>query len=170
MPVDPYTARLKSLAGSDDPVSVLKETPSRLQRLLGHLPPEVGERRPQPGKWSISEILAHLADGELVFGHRLRMILGGSQAPLTAFDPDRWAEAFRYPACPLADSLTLFSTVRHANLALVERVPRERLALTGTHEEWGTESVAALLQIEAGHDRNHLAQIDRILAGAPPAP
>jgi hypothetical protein len=163
--MDPYVARLKSLVGSDDPVSVLEDTPLRLQRLLSGVPPKITSRRPQPEKWSISEILAHLADGELVFAHRLRMVLGGTRSPLTPYDQERWADAFRYDTCPLADSLALFSTVRRANLALVARVPRESLALTGTHEEWGTETVASLLQIEAGHDRNHLEQIERILAG-----
>lgn len=160
---DPYIARLKSLAGADDPLSVLKETPSLLRRLLADLPADVTTRRPQPQKWSISEVLAHLADSEIVFAHRLRLVLSGGQAKLTAFDQDVWAESFRYAQCDAADSLALFSAIRDANLALVARVPREYLARAGTHEEWGTETAAALLQIEAGHDRNHLAQIDRIL-------
>lgn len=160
---DPYVARLKRLAGSDDPVSILKGTPLRLRQLLADLPAERLVRRPQPQKWSISEILAHLADGELVFAHRLRVVLSASPARLVPFEPDEWAETFRYGNCPAAASLDLFSIVREANLALVDRVAPECLLRTGTHEEWGTETAAALLQIEAGHDRNHLAQIEQIL-------
>ena len=163
--MESYTERLKRLAGDDDPVAVLAATPDRIRQLIGGLPRDVLQRAPQPGKWSIAEILAHLADGEIVFAHRLRMVLAGSPVPLTAFDQNQWAELFDYPSADAEASLHLFAAVRAANVRLVRQVPAALLQRTGTHEEWGTETAASLLRIEAGHDRNHLSQLEGIVGG-----
>ena len=161
---DAYVARLKELAGSEDPVEILADTPRQLERLVSHAAPDLLTRRPEPAKWSVAEILAHLADCEVVFAHRLRMLLSASPKELTPFDPDVWAEAFVYRTSDPQESLALFAAVRAANVRLVRRVPGQYLARVGTHEEWGEETAAGLLRIEAGHDRNHLAQVRRALA------
>lgn len=163
--MDPYTERLKRLAGDDDPVAVLAATPDRIRELIAGVPRDVLQRPPQPGKWSIAQILAHLADGEIVFAHRLRMVLAASPAPLTAFDQNQWAELFDYPSADAAASLDLFAAVRAANVRLVRRVSPSLLQRSGTHEEWGSETAESLLRIEAGHDRNHLSQIEGIVGG-----
>ena len=163
--MESYTERLKRLAGDGDPVAVLAATPERIRQLIAGVPRDVLQQPPQPGKWSIAAILAHLADGELVFAHRLRMILAASPTPLTAFDQNQWAELFDYPSADAEASLDLFAAVRAANVSLVRRVPAALLQRSGTHEEWGTETAASLLRIEAGHDRNHLSQIEVMLTG-----
>ena len=163
---EPYVARLERLAGDGDPVAILADTPHRLERLIAEVPPERLAHQPAPGKWSVAEILAHLADSELVFAHRLRMVLAASPLPLTPFEPDDWANSFDYGNCDARESLALFAAVREANVRLVRRVPAAYLARIGTHEEWGAETAAALLRIEAGHDRNHLAQIEHALGTA----
>ena len=164
--MDSYTERLKRLAGDDDPVAVLAATPDRIRELIAGVPRDALQRPPQPGKWSIAAILAHLADGEIVFAHRLRMVLAASPSPLTAFDQNQWAELFDYPSADVEASLDLFAAVRAANVRLVRRVPAALLQRSGTHEEWGSETAASLLRIEAGHDRNHLAQIEGIVGGS----
>lgn len=161
--MESYTERLKRLAGDDDPVVVLTATPDRIRELLSGVSAEALTRPPQPGKWSIAEIMAHLADGEIVFAHRLRMILSASPTPLTAFDQNQWAELFDYRSADVEASLDAFAAVRAANMRMVRRISPALLQRSGTHEEWGTETAASLLRIEAGHDRNHLSQIEAML-------
>ncbi len=164
--MESYTERLKRLAGDGEPLAVLAATPGRIRELMVGVPAEALTRAPQPGKWSVAEILAHLADGEIVFAHRLRMILAASPSPLTAFDQEQWAELFDYPSCDAEASLALFAAVRDANVRLVRRIPAALLQRRGSHEEWGSETAESLLRIEAGHDRNHLSQIEAILRPA----
>lgn len=163
--MESYTERLKRLAGDDEPVAVLAATPDRIREMIAGLSQDVLQRSPQPGKWSIAEILAHLADGEIVFAHRLRMILTASPSPLTAFDQNQWAELFDYASAEAEASLEVFAAVRAANVRLVRRVPEALLQRIGRHEEWGSETAASLLRIEAGHDHNHLVQIEAIVRG-----
>jgi hypothetical protein len=163
---DGYVSRLKALAGDADPIATLSETPRRLAALISGAAPALLSRRLEPSKWSVAEILAHLADSELVFAHRLRMVLSASPEMLTPFDPDVWADTFAYGTCDAQDSLALFTAVRAANVRLVTRVRAEYLGRVGTHAEWGSETAAALLRIEAGHDLNHVAQIERALGFA----
>jgi hypothetical protein len=71
-----YTNRILGYLAGQDPISVLKGTPATLDRVLDSVPPTVLNQHPAPGKWSVGEILAHLADAELVVGFRMRFILG----------------------------------------------------------------------------------------------
>ncbi|MGH9663000.1 MAG: DinB family protein, partial [Bryobacteraceae bacterium] len=66
--MNPYAAHL----GDDDPLAVIAATPKQLSSLVDAAGPEGIERPSAPGKWSIRQILCHLADCELVFAVRLR--------------------------------------------------------------------------------------------------
>ena len=148
---------------NEDPLAILADTPSRIQALIAGTDGAVLRQKPRPDKWSIAEIVTHLADSELVFGFRLRMILTVNGARLQAFDPDAWASAFAYDLCDVHTSAALFSAMRMGNLRMLRQVATSRLDNTGTHDEWGTETARAIIRREAGHDRNHLAQIESIL-------
>ena len=161
-----YLAALANLVGDDDPFAILSATPSRIQALIAGADRAVLRQKPRPDKWSIAEIIAHLADSELVFGFRLRTIFTVNGTRLQAFDPDAWASAFAYPAGDAHTSATLFSAMRMGNLRMVRQVDTSLLDNTGTHDEWGTETARAIIRLEAGHDRNHLAQIEGILDSA----
>ena len=165
-----YCSALKDLVGDDDPVVVLSQTPSRIKALITGVEAAALSRRPSPDKWSIAEIIAHLADSELVFGYRLRMIFTVPGVHLQAFDPDRFASTFDYVSCDAHTSAEVFAATRMGTLAMLRRVAPPLMDNAGTHEEWGTETARSLVRLEAGHDKNHLAQIERILAqtGATP--
>jgi tRNA-binding protein len=165
-----YVATLRNLIGDEDPLAVLAETPCRIDALIAGVDEAVLRQKPRPDKWSIAEILAHLADSELVFGFRLRMIFTSNGTRLQAFDPDAWASGFRYDLCDALTSARLFATMRMGTLRMLRQTEESRFDHTATHEEWGTETARSIVQLEAGHDRNHLAQITRILdsAGARP--
>jgi hypothetical protein len=161
--VQQYTARILGFAGDRDPVKVQAATPGRLRRLIRGRSARALSRVPTGGKWSVREILAHLADAEVVHAYRLRMILSRDGTDIQAYDQNLWAATGRYDAVPVEQSLSVFETLRRANVALLKRLTAAERRRYGMHQERGKESIARLSQMYAGHDLNHLSQIERIL-------
>jgi uncharacterized damage-inducible protein DinB len=123
--------------------------------------PEAVDRNPAPGKWSIRQILCHLADCELVFGVRMRQALAEPHHVIQPFDQDAWAR--RYSSELTADAaLDLFRAARNWNLALLKTVTADDSSKRLTHPERGQMTFQTLLETMAGHDLNHLAQLERI--------
>jgi uncharacterized damage-inducible protein DinB len=114
------------------------------------------------GKWSIRQVLRHLADSELVWGYRLRLVLSQDRPPLTGFDQDRWAERLHYDEADVATALEEFALLRRGNLKLLDRATPDDLERVGVHTERGEESVEHMIRLYAGHDLLHLRQIERI--------
>ena len=158
-----YIARMLQFVGNEDPMTILRDTPLRLVDLVEATDAAARARRPEPDRWSINEIVAHMADAELVNGYRLRMILATNGTPLQAFDQDAWASTFRYDACDAAESARLFAAYRTGTLRVLGLVDRALLENYGVHAERGRETLPHLLRFYAGHDRNHLDQIERII-------
>jgi uncharacterized damage-inducible protein DinB len=159
-----YSARLLSLSKGKDALSVLAETPGRLAALIAGLSQEDLRWTPSPSRWSIAQILAHLSDAEIVGGYRFRMILGAPGTPIQAFDQDAWAREMDYATRDAAASLALISAVRASLLQLLRGLNDEKLDRFGIHAERGKESVRHLIALYAGHDLNHLAQIERLVS------
>lgn len=157
-----YVAAILDLLGDQDPLAVLGETPSQLERLLASTPRHVLARPEAPGKWSMGQVLAHLADSDLVWGWRLRLILAQDRPPLTGYDQDKWADRLGYADLDPRDAVATFSVLRRGNLRLVERASPEDLQRVGVHVERGEESLAHQLKLYAGHDILHLNQLERI--------
>jgi tRNA-binding protein len=168
--VQAYCTKLKNLVGDDDPVATLAETPIRLKSLIAGVDVAALRYKPEPDKWSITEIVAHFADSELVFGFRLRMIFTVDGTLLQAFDPDAWAATFAYDRRDVQEAIEVFSVLRAGNVRMLREVAAPRLEHAGTHEEWGTETARGMIRLEAGHDKNHLAQIQTILDAIGAAP
>jgi hypothetical protein len=144
------------------PVTVLRETPDALHRAIDRLDSTLLRQREKPGKWSIGHVLQHLADADLVWGWRMRLILAQDRPPLTGYDQDAWADRLHYDEADPAESLETFRVLRRGNLRLVGRASPEDLKRVGVHVERGEESLEHLRRLYAGHDLLHLRQIDRI--------
>jgi hypothetical protein len=157
-----YVAAILELLGDQDPIAVLRETTNQLDRFVQTTPRHVLARPEAPDKWSMGQVLAHLADSDLVWGWRLRLILAQDRPPLTGYDQDKWASRLGYADADPRDSLALFSILRKTNLRLVERASAEDLQRVGVHVERGEESLAHQLKLYAGHDILHLNQLERI--------
>ncbi len=157
-----YTERLLSQIEGKDPLKVQLETAKKLAALIRGLSRKQLSQRPAPGKWSISEILAHLADVEIVVAWRLRHILGNNGAPVQAYDQNVWAETFDYAHRDANESLEFFRVVRACNLAMLKALPKKLWQNYGLHQERGKESIAHLMRLYAGHDLNHLGQVENI--------
>ena len=159
-----YQARMLALAEGAEPFEILSSTPGRAATLIAGRTPADVQWSPEPGRWSIAEILSHLADAEIVFGYRVRMILSSPGTAIQAFDQDRWCDSQHARTSDVSASLALFAAVRTANVALLRRLTPEERDRHGVHAERGPESIGLLIRLYAGHDRNHLAQIERLLA------
>ena len=156
--------------GGREPLSLLAAAPHTLAGLVAAAPTALCTRRPAPGKWSIQEIVAHLADDELVGAYRIRLILAAPGTAIQAFDQDLWAETGRYAATDPGQGLALFRALREANLALLHRLSPAEWERAGVHAERGVESIRDIATYYAGHDLNHFAQIEAILASAGAGP
>lgn len=161
--VQEYIQRIQGKIAGKDPIATQAATAKKLSALLKRATPAKLRKRPAPDKWSVVEILAHLADAEIVTGWRLRSILGAPGTPIQAFDQDAWAAAGQYSKRDARRSLDQFRILREANLALLKSLSPEQWKHFGMHSERGEESVERLTQMMAGHDLNHLEQIERIL-------
>ena len=159
-----YIERMLGYVGSQNPVKVQGATPKKIEHLLKGAAGAKLRKRPAPGKWSVREILAHMADTELVIGYRMRSILGNPGTPIQGYDQDAWAAAMAYEKRDPLQSLGRFSAFREANLALLKTLAPEQWEHHGMHSERGKETITHISRMVAGHDINHLGQIERMLA------
>jgi hypothetical protein len=159
-----YVAALLDLVGKQEPVAVLRETPDAIERFLQTVPAHVVTVPEARGKWSIGEVVAHLADSELVGGFRLRMVLSHDRPALSGYDQDLWATRLRYRDVAVRDALDQFTVLRRANVRIWDRLGPTDLARVGLHSERGEESLGHIRSLCAGHDLLHLRQVERIRA------
>ena len=159
-----YTNAIIDLLGDRDPMPILRETSSKLSGAIQGLSDAQLRQREKPGKWSIAHVLRHLADSEIVYAWRMRLIFAQDRPPLTGYDQDAWADRLHYELEDPSESLALFGALRKSNLRLLERASAEDLQRVGMHVERGEESLEHIRRMYAGHDLLHLRQIERIRA------
>ena len=160
-----YTTAVLDLLGTRDPLSVLRGTEAALRRGVDGLSHHQLTRPEPTGKWSIRHVAQHLADSELVWGYRLRMVLAHDRPPLVGYDQDLWADRLRYNEADAHQALAVFGVLRGANLRLLDGASNQDLDRVGLHAERGEESVRHMMRLYAGHDLLHLSQIERIRHG-----
>jgi hypothetical protein len=160
-----YTQRVLGYLEGKKPLDIMAAAPRQVASLIKGVTKKKLGARPQPDKWSVTEILAHLADVELVQGYRIRQILGSSGAPIQGFDQDVWARYSDYATHDPALSLQAYTVLRERTLRLLKSLPREMWDYYGMHSERGKETVTRVTEMMAGHDINHMRQIRRILKG-----
>lgn len=157
-----YVSAILDLLGDRDPMAVLEATPSAIEEIVKGLTDEQLLRPEAPGKWSLLEVLHHLADSELVWAYRLRMVMAHDRPTLGGYDQDQWAQRLGYRNAALDDLLELFRVVRAANLRLLRAATPDDLKRVAVHAERGDESLEQMIRLDAGHDLVHLRQIERV--------
>src|SRR5271165_3542602 len=140
-------------------LAVQAATARKLEKLIKGVPTAKLRKRPAPDRWSVGEILAHVADAEIAGGFRMRLILGSPGTPVAAFDQDAWVIAGHYAKRDPRKSVEYFRVAREANLALLRSLTPEQWKHYGIHAERGQESIEHIAHMFAGHDINHLRQI-----------
>jgi len=143
---------------------ILAATAKDLEKLLEAIGAESTYLAPAPGKWSPAEILCHLADCELVFAFRLRQTLAEDGPEIQPFDQEKWAGT--YPGISAEQALKTFTTVRKWNLLLISVALPAASARPVYHPERGLMTFLTLVETMAGHDLNHLEQLQRLAQAA----
>jgi len=159
-----YLERIRRQASDRDPIFMQRETAQVLADLIADVPESRLTAQPQPDKWSVGEILAHLAEDELATAWRYRQMVEHDGVELAGFDQDLWARLGDYASRPPRESLELFRLLRAANVQFLERLEPDQWVCCGIHAERGKITVRELAVHMTGHDANHIEQIRRLLA------
>jgi len=159
-----YIQRILGHVEGQDALKVQRATAGKLKKLIHGLTPRQLKWQPEPGKWSIVEILAHLADAEIVASWRMRSIVGQDGITIQPFDQDVWTSVFQYSKRDPKLSIEVFRVLRENNLAMLKALPPDAWERHGMHLERGKETIAHLARMFAGHDTNHVVQIERIVS------
>lgn len=154
--LNPYARYL----GDARPHDVLEMTAVTIARLIRNSDTAQLTRSPAPGKWSIRDILCHLADCEITFGFRLRQAVAETKHVIQPFDQEAWASP--YAALDARDALDAFGAVRKWNLLFIAAVGPNTESKVVIHPERGEMTFRTIVETMAGHDRNHLAQIEKL--------
>lgn len=159
-----YTQRILGDLEGKKPMEILAATPRQIARLVKGVSRKKLSQRSASDKWSVTEILAHLADSELVYGFRIRIILEAGGTPIQGIDQDAWAKFSNYAKHDPMLSLEAFRITRERMVRLLKSLPRESWDLYGMHSERGKETVTRVVEMLAGHDVNHMKQIKERLS------
>ena len=159
MPLNPYA----SFLDGRDPIPVLSSTAERIRELTSGRSSEEVDTPPAPGKWSMREIVAHLADCETVFSFRLRQAMAEESPIMQPFDQQAWAT--RYNAYRLGPALALFQAAREWNLLWLATLSEDDRNRATAHPERGAMTLWTIVETMAGHDLNHLQQLERLQPG-----
>ena len=134
-----YAGAILNLLGGGESFTVLRATEAALRHAIDGLSPAQRRQPESTGKWSIAQVLQHLADSDLVWGWRVRLILAQDRPTITGFDQDLWATRLKYEDSDPDEALTTFAVLRRGNLRLIERATPEDLQRVGVHSERGDD-------------------------------
>ena len=157
-----YVRKIDGCRAGREPLPLMRVGPAKVARAIQGLRSAQLRKRPAPGKWSIAEILGHLVDTEVVYGYRYRLALSQPGVPIPGYDQATWALALRHRERNPARLMEQIATLRKINLDLIESMPKRTWERYGMHSERGKETVRRTAELIAGHDLNHLDQIQAI--------
>lgn len=166
-PADPssYVASRLAIVGDRDPVPLLAAGPDRLADAVTHLSDNDARRPEGEGAWSVLQVVRHLADSEIVYGYRIRLLIGaapGRVPEIPGYDQEAWAERLSYHRGTLAEAVEDVAHARRATVAFLRTLTEADWAREGHHSERGLESVRQIVTLLAAHDIAHERQIARI--------
>jgi hypothetical protein len=155
--IDPATRYLELLGGLDA-IEVLHATPLRLLEIFETLTPADLTASYAPNSWTRREVILHMADVELVMGFRIRQALALPGVEVQTFEQDAWARRYRQLEPSLA--VEAFRVQRALDLALFSTFSLEDWLVEAYHPERGFESIDLMVRMLAGHDLDHLRQLE----------
>jgi uncharacterized damage-inducible protein DinB len=150
----PFYAGYIGKVPDSGPVKLLEEQIGQLEKLKA-MPEDKANHAYADGKWSVKEVIGHLADGERVFSYRLTRIARGDQTPLAGFDENAWAKTAPHRRRPMADVVNELLAIRRSTLALVSSLDQTSLANKGVANN-NPVTARAICWIIAGHTKHHL--------------
>ena len=157
-----YIGAILKFLGDREPLEVFAATDTHLREATKDLSGTHLRQPEKPGKWSILQVVQHLADAEIMLGLRYRKVLAEPGQPYPAIDQDAWVKELGYNERNLDDALDDFAALRKINLRLLRDLTDEQWQRHGIHEQRGKETLKDMVRLYAAHDCYHLYQIDRI--------
>lgn len=154
----PYYGRYISQVPAGDLVEVMEAQAAAFTGCLGGLDEAAANFRYAPGKWTLKEIVGHLADTERVFVYRALSLARGDSSPLPGVEPDAWMPQARFQDRSLDGLLGEWSAVRQASLAFLRGLP-EDIDFNRGMASGCPFSVRALVYVVPGHLQHHMAVI-----------
>jgi hypothetical protein len=146
-----------------DHLQQAEKSPKLIAAAVSGMKPDVLRYKPSPEKWCILEILAHLADAEIVMGYRMRQMLADANPTIAPIDQDAWARNLGYMQEVAAELVASYGLNRYANLRLLKRIKAADLEKGAFHPELNRKmTVAEIVERMAAHGPNHLQQIERL--------
>lgn len=139
----------------------LRDFPDRLRRAIDGMSDEALRRPEGVGKWSAAQVVAHLAQFELIWAVRVRLILAEETPALVPFEQERWNRDV-YRGEPAAELLEQLAFLRRMNLALLERLRDDEWNRAGIHPQYGHNTIRQLAERFVKHQEKHLGQVERI--------
>ncbi len=143
-------------------ITVLEQTPIIIEKILLDAPPDALQWKPQMDRWSISEVLAHLADVEIFFRERVRKMVAEDSPQLPSYDQNATYAQGRYSGGTAREHLHRFCHERDRTLSTLRYLPPAAVARTGQHVEIGKITVGEQLNEWAFHDLGHIRQISEL--------
>lgn len=160
-----YINRLFSYVSGRDPIPLMQQAITELEHFAKES--KSGSIKTPPGKWSMNELLAHFAEGELVYSYRIRAIARTNGCPIQGYEQDVWVADAEYLKKDPDMAFRLYRTLRLANIAFLKSLKPEQWEYYGMHSERGKETVRQATIMAAGHDLNHLRQLKELDAAPP---
>lgn len=152
---NPYFDNYISLVKGENILAVLESNSKTTYHFLNSIPEEKGNYTYADGKWSLKQVIIHIADTERVFAYRALTIARGDNTPLPGYDENIWADNCAAEKRTLADVVEEFFSVRQSTIYLVKSFDEEMFSRKGTTNN-NPASVVALLYVIAGHELHHL--------------
>ena len=144
-------------------IAAAESSPKEIAAAVSGLSPDVLTYKPAPDKWSILEILSHLADVEIVYAYRLRQMLADEKPVIAPIDQDAWAKHLGYLDTPAPELVALYGLNRHHNLRMLKRLEAADLEKSAFHPEIQKNvTVADLVERMSTHGTSHRQQIERL--------
>ena len=152
----PYYGKYTSLVPDGSIVDTLRAQGAETAALLASVPAAKEEHRYADGKWSVKEVVGHMADAERVFAYRALRFSRGDKTPLASFDENTYVPAGAFGARTLPSLAEEFRAVREATIRLLDGLDESAMSRVGVAAE-NPITVRALAWIIAGHERHHVA-------------
>jgi|SRR5215472_4355008 len=144
-----------------------EKSPREIAAAVSGLPDKVLRYKPSPQQWCVLEVLGHLADIEMAYGHRLRQMLADAKPVIATIDQEAWARNLNYMDSPATELVAFYGLARHHNMRLLRTLKLADLSKAAFHPEMQAPmTVADLVERIAGHGAGHLRQIERLKAAA----
>jgi hypothetical protein len=155
----PYAEQYILLVTADDILGALSAQLKQTVTLLSARSERDGNFRYAPGKWTVKDVVGHIADTERIFAYRAMRIARGDQTPLEGFEQDDFVRVARFDLRKLAGLVEEYADVRQASLALFRSLDNEAWQRRGV-ASGNPVTVHALAYLIAGHELHHRKILD----------